>query len=144
MRDRPSGADLLAIARETFVREVLPTLGADRRLTGLMIANAMAIVGRELEVGETPQRRELAALAAFYSEPDGVSDGETIDAALGRLNRRLADDLRRGAFRGDPERQRKAYDILAETARANVAISNPKYLSDPNVASSGPESGRRF
>jgi len=135
MRDRPNGADLLTIARETFVREVLPTLGADRRLAGLMVANAMAIVGRELAAGEASQRRELAALAAFYGKTDDMPDGETADAALVQLNRQLADDLRRDAFRNDPERQRKAYEILIETARAKVAISNPKYLSDPNVAS---------
>lgn len=44
MRDRPTGAELLEIARVT---EAHPDTWEDQRLVGLMIANARAIAARD-------------------------------------------------------------------------------------------------
>ena len=52
MRDRPNGADLLAIARDTYLDEVLPHVPKEKRYAGLMVANAMAIARREIESGD--------------------------------------------------------------------------------------------
>lgn len=127
MRDRPSGADLLAIARETFTKEILPALGAGQRLTGLMIANALGIVGRELASGEAMKRQTLAALAALYGEALSHDPG-ALDCDLRRLTLRLAKDLRAGTFQGDDARLAAIHRLLCDEARARVRESNPKYL----------------
>ncbi len=48
MTDRPDAKELIEIARATLAAEVLPFLPPDKRVTGLMIASAMAIAAREL------------------------------------------------------------------------------------------------
>jgi hypothetical protein len=127
MRDRPSGADLLAIARETFMKEILPALGPDQRLTGLMIANALGIVGREIAAGEAMKRQMLAALAALYAEAPS-HDPEALDRELQRLALRLAQDLRARAFQGNQARLAAIHRLLCDEARARVREANPKYL----------------
>jgi len=121
MRDHPFGGELLAIARKTFAEEVLPALPADRRLAGLMVANALGILGRELEDGEEPEWRMVADLVTFYRAEASAADAREMAA-------RLAGDLRSGAFRDDPARLAEVHCILETHARARVAESNPKYL----------------
>lgn len=47
-KDRPDAAELIAIVRSVFQAELMPVLRDDLRVTGLMIANALAIAEREL------------------------------------------------------------------------------------------------
>ena len=47
-RDRPDAAGLVAAARGAFLDAVQPFLKDELRVTGLMIANALAIAEREL------------------------------------------------------------------------------------------------
>jgi len=129
MRDRPNGADLMAIAREALLKEVMPALTEAARVTALMIASALGIAERELAAGEAPLRAELAALAAIYGEPQAVADAQALYDALLRLNRRLAEDLRQDTI-VDAERRSAVYRLLVESTRARVAESNPKYLEN--------------
>ena len=129
MRDRPNGADLLAIAREVLAKEVTPIVSEQERVTALMIASALAIAQRELAAGDVALRAELAALAAVYREPQAAADARALDDALLRLNRRLAADLRQGTI-VDAERRSAVYRLLLESTRARVAESNPKYLEN--------------
>lgn len=48
MSDRPDAKELLEAARAALMAEVLPLLPPDRRMTGLMVASALAIAAREL------------------------------------------------------------------------------------------------
>ena len=48
MRDRPNGADLLAVARRSLLDEVAPALKGQPRYVALMVANAIGIASREL------------------------------------------------------------------------------------------------
>jgi hypothetical protein len=52
LQDRPNARELLEIARATLNAE-LPLLPADRRLVGLMVANALAIATRELDLQQS-------------------------------------------------------------------------------------------
>ncbi len=130
MRDRPSGAELLAAAHKLLREELLAALPADRKHDALMVANALSIAARQLEYGEAPERRELQALAALLENPEAgePSDPTELRAALLLANQHLARRIRHGA--GDPGRpQRDA--ILAHlrgTTRQRVLESNPKYL----------------
>jgi hypothetical protein len=48
MTDRPDAKELLEIARAALANELLPFLPADKRVTGLMVASALAMAAREL------------------------------------------------------------------------------------------------
>lgn len=50
MRDEPSGAALLSVAQKALVGEIAPTLDSNLRYTALMVANAMRIVAREIDL----------------------------------------------------------------------------------------------
>lgn len=48
MTDRPDAKELIEIARAALANELLPLLPPDQRITGLMVASALAIAAREL------------------------------------------------------------------------------------------------
>ncbi|MCH7710700.1 MAG: hypothetical protein IH903_03600 [Proteobacteria bacterium] len=126
MRDKPTAAELLAIARETLLGELLPNSPDAQRYNALMVGAAMAIAAREAEAGDRALVAEGEALAALYGEA-GVAD-EPLEAALGRLNRRFAADLRAGAFDAPGARQAAALRLLREVTMAKLMECNPKYL----------------
>ena len=126
MRDKPTAAELLAIARETLLGELLPNSPDAQRYNALMVGAAMAIAAREAEAGDRALVAEGEALAALYGEA-GVAD-EPLEAALGRLNRRFAADLRAGAFDAPGGRQAAAWRLLREATLAKLMECNPKYL----------------
>ena len=126
MQDRPSAAELLRIARETLVGELLPLLPEERKLDVLIIANVMAIAAREAAFGDAPLRAELARLAALNDEappPD-----EPLSATVERLSRRLAADIRRGAFEDDAAKLAEVKAHLLETTLQKLRENNPRYL----------------
>lgn len=124
MRERPNAADLVAIARETLEEKILARLPPELRFDGLMIVNALANAERELAAGAGPLLAERARLAAHYGESAAPAEGETLEASLARLQRRLAADIRAGRLDGNDEIARS----LLSSAVAAVAESNPKYL----------------
>lgn len=127
MYDRPNAAELLTIARASFLQELMPHLPESCRYTGLMLANALAIAAREIQTGSEAGRHELARLGAFYPEAAReVRDERELEARLLEVNRKLAGDLRAGRFQG-AELQAVRGHLLAIT-RAKLAVSNPKYL----------------
>ncbi|MCH8097483.1 MAG: hypothetical protein IID53_10430 [Proteobacteria bacterium] len=128
MRDRPSGAELLAIARETLLGELLPHAPDAQRYNALMVAAAMAIAAREAEAGDGALVAERESLTALYGEVRNAD--EPLDAALGRLNRRFAADLRAGAFDAPDARQAAAWRLLRQATMAKLMECNPKYLED--------------
>lgn len=130
MRDKPTAAELLAIARETLLGELLPQSEDAQRYDALMVAAAMAIAAREAEAGDRALVAERDALAALYGEAGGEAGAadEPLEAALGRLNRRFAADLRAGAFDAPGARQAAAWRLLREVTMAKLMECNPKYL----------------
>ncbi len=126
MRDRPSAAELLRIARETLADELLPALAEERKLAARIIANVMAIAAREAAFGDAPLRAERARLATLYDAkppPD-----EPLAATVERLTRRLAADIRRGAFEDDAAKLAEARAHLLETTLQKLRENNPRYL----------------
>lgn len=82
-RDHPDAAGLIAIARIAFTAEIQAFLRDDLRITGLMIANALAIAERELR---TPPQGMLDAWPLVHAIRAGVHDSDA------SLHARLAAD----------------------------------------------------
>jgi hypothetical protein len=92
----------------------------------------MAVAERGAEVSFAPI---LAGLERFYGEmplsppPEGAGGGREID-----LLRRLANDLRAGAFEGQWARDRAARDLLWRLTIARLRESNPRFLAANGVS----------
>ena len=129
MSDISDAADLIATARDALLAELLPALPKERRYTGLMIANAMAIAVREERLGFDAARSEAARLRnlldAVGASPMRAAD--PIDTELATLRACVRDAVGNGRF-DDPERWKMLVAALMHTASDRVAISNPKAL----------------
>ncbi|AKQ70018.1 hypothetical protein A176_006930 [Myxococcus hansupus] len=122
MRERPDGAELLAVAREVLLKELLPSLPGDKAYSARMIANAMGIAERQLRCGDGPQDVERKALSALLGR-----DGE-----LTALLREFAARIRQGQF----DDSAKARELLWASTVQRVRESAPKALVDEDRASS--------
>ena len=96
-------ADLLKVARATLREAVAPGLGAEARYHAAMVANAMAIAIREVELGPKTRAAERHLLGGFYASPE---------TSLPELRARLCQELR--VWR----RPRRAAEGTARTAPA--------------------------
>jgi hypothetical protein len=87
MSDQPDAKSLIEIARATLNAEVLPLLPADRRLAGLMVANALGIAARDLAAPTA-----LAPNPSIAGIRSGRHDGDKIlyDALLADARQRVA------------------------------------------------------
>lgn len=130
MRDEPTGEQLLETARTLLRQEILPALPADKKHGALMIANAMSIAMRQLQGGETAERKEIDSLCVLLERKSAVAP-ETGSGGLRQqlieLNRAFSARIRAGdADSGDWGRAARAH--LHTVIRTKVLESNPKYL----------------
>ena len=116
MHEQPSGAALLAAARDTVQNEILPLLPAESRVQGLMVLRAIAIVERELQAAEDRSDTLHARLCAVAGATDPL--------------RRLSLDIRAGRYDPGMEGAATVHALLTDLARARCAISNPKALRE--------------
>ncbi len=122
---QPDGRELLAIARRTLLDELLPCLPPGHRYAALMVANAMAIAGREWLVGGAREEESRRLLSALYEEM-GQPAGNANEADLAALLR----------ARAVPSSAEPALlDAMQAFTQARLAVSNPKY--SPGSAGSG-------
>jgi hypothetical protein len=112
--------DLLAVGRAALRERVMPKLDGEGRYEATMVANAMAIAIRELELGASIRAKERDLLAGFYGA--GKAD-------LDELRRRLCRDLRAGTLASGQAAELEA--LLERLVRARLAISNPDYAPAP-------------
>lgn len=118
MRNRPTGEELLAIARRTLLDDLLPLMPADKSYEALMIANAMAIASRELTRCNRDDPGSDRLIAQFYREA-GLDPGtEVSECALARLIRSRAVDAKHAS---------RLFELLLTLTRDKVALSNPKH-----------------
>ena len=120
MRDRPLAGELLAIARRLLCEELVPLLPPERRLDGLMVANAMAIAVRQIATGNTPQAEERALLQALLGSPE---------EDLVKLNRDLAARIRDGSLGIGAADADHVHLHLLRVAADRAAESHPKALA---------------
>ncbi len=124
MNDRPDAAELISIARQTLLSEVLPDAKSEHLYALRMIANALGIAARELEAQEADIAVETQGLDAFYGDARNSGD-------LQARNRQLARDIRRGAFEQSNAQETELRRHLTATARAKLAAAYPKGLAPP-------------
>jgi hypothetical protein len=127
MRDLPSSRDLLALARELLLDELVPLLPPERHREAHLIATTMAIAARELQAGQGWQGDIEAVLESFYGEGEERSG----------LFRRFAADLRNGAFETSRSREREARAILWRLTIEKLRESNPQFLAANGLRNTG-------
>jgi len=115
MRPKPSGAELLDLARRVLRDDVAAELSGPARYKALMAANAMAIVGRQMAAGTEAEVRMLERLTAILGH----------DGACADLEGELAKALRAGDFGDD----RDVHALLLESVEAKLRESNPRALA---------------
>lgn len=121
MNDHPAGDELLSTARRVLLDRLLPVLPPDRLYETLMVANAMAIAGRELAATDQDVIDIDQSLSDFYRK-----------AGLGRqqdesdIVRDLALKIRHDDIPPDLIGSLRA--LLLSIAQRRLLISNPKYL----------------
>lgn len=123
MRSRPDARELLDVSERTLAGEVAPDLSNRQRYNVALIAAALGIARRELAGAATAWPNELAALKDLYGA-DGL---ETDEAALHRLNRKFAADLRAGVYDAAGRNRKAAAKLLREDVLARLAEDNPRY-----------------
>lgn len=118
MSCQPHAQELLKIARQTLLQELLPALPNELRYATLMVANAMAIAARECHAGAQVAAQESENLQVLLEE-----SLPTVNAA----RRALSEAIRAGRYDA-PEIQGTLLDALRQITTAQLAISNPKAL----------------
>jgi hypothetical protein len=164
MRDLPSGAVLLALARDVLLEDLLPLLPEEAHIKARLIATCMAIAAREAVAGQGPVENMVAAFQAFYSGYSGTDfaaaaphpgplpasgeregpaakpwEGEGLPGAGAEVEnvlRRLALDLRRGAFETSESQERAACAILWRLTIAKLREGNPGFLAANGISGS--------
>jgi Domain of unknown function (DUF6285) len=120
MRDLPTGPDLLTLAREVLLHDLLPLLPQEAHLDARLVANSIAIAEREALAGEEPAQEILGEVQKLYGEPGKERQG---------LLARLARDLRVGAFESSEPREHHARQILWRLTIAKLRSANPRFLN---------------
>jgi hypothetical protein len=129
MQDRPTAIELLTAVREFLEQDVLPGLEGRKRFHGLVAANVLSIVTRELKEEETllvaEWRRLRDLLRVDETVPPGRLDG--LRTAVRALTERLVGRIRAGetddgAF-GDAVRTH-----VRMTITEKLRVANPKLL----------------
>lgn len=88
----PSQSDLLGIAREVLKGDIVDALDGDTKYKALMIANAMAIVSRQIEDGSTDANTspDFTSLSDRIRNGDGTSDDHAALLAMTRATLRTS------------------------------------------------------
>jgi|SRR5271166_5625971 len=116
MRELPSGAVLLLLARDVLMNELMPLLPEERRADAMLVANCMAIAERE---AKAPAEAEQAILREI----------EILCGPGADFLRRFADDLRCGAFERSESHDQAARALLWRLTLAKLRRSNPEFLA---------------
>ena len=134
IHDLPPAAELLALGRELLLGELLPLLPPERERELRLVATAMGIAEREAAAGDAPATEIAAQLAEFYGCPEIALSARPWpkggrEGVLPAQLRRLAADLRTGAFEACEAREADARAILWRLTMMKLREGNPAFLA---------------
>ncbi len=128
MRDRPSGAELLELARRILRQQLLEHIPPEDKYSALMVANTMAIAARQMAFGDSLEREELSRVAEIFGEVPHADNTADVQSALEECYLRLSRDIREGKVAPGSPNYDLVYGLLHDQARQKVLESNPGYL----------------
>jgi hypothetical protein len=158
MRDLPSSRDLLALARELLLDELVPLLPPERARDAHLIATTMAIAAREMAAGQEWLDDLGTILGEFYAgdiptptlprlrgrEPRAPTSDTPSSASEGGLGLgaedllvRFAADLRNGAFETSPSQEAAVRAILWRLTIDKLREGNPHFLAANGLRAAG-------
>jgi hypothetical protein len=114
--DTPDLRELLTLAREALQRDLMPALPAEVRFSAALIANALAIAGRELLDHSDADGAIVDAHEALTAFPD---------------DHQLVAAIRRGALDAPSPERTAALAYAAALVRRRLAVTNPARLTPP-------------
>lgn len=130
MQGYPTITELIEAVRGHLTTHLIPTLSEPRlRFQTLVAANVLAVVARELELGQALGRQEWHRLANLLGHTgDCPADVAAQEAAIGEWNRLLCQQIEGGMF-DDPAGYQHLLAHCRQTAQAHLQIANPKFLT---------------
>ncbi len=130
MQDRPDARELVQTVATFIEKEIVPTLSDARlRFRGLIAANVLAIVARELAAGDGSLRNEwqrLNALVGDSASESPCSERELRDQ-VHAMTRVLSQQIRAGEAE-DEARYGEVLKHVEATVIEKLQIANPRYL----------------
>jgi len=114
MMDQPSVLELVAAVREFIEKHAMPQLQGHTAFHARVAANALAIVGRELERGAQASLDEATRLSSQFA----------LEGSIEEMNRALCRSIRSGDIAIDDPR---LAEHLCQTTLVKVAIDQPNY-----------------
>ncbi|MDC0033263.1 DUF6285 domain-containing protein [Alphaproteobacteria bacterium] len=133
MRERPTGEELLMIARKLLREELVPLLPEERRYDALMVANAMAIAARQIAFGDAPERHELQDLDDLLGGTKNKDSTTPMGDVLGDLYRRLGAQIRKGQVDPGTPCHDSVYAFLLDVTIQKLRESAPKALEEAST-----------
>lgn len=118
----PDAQELLVTARELLLKSLLPALPVSLHYDLRMIASAMAMAGREVELGAQEQSFEEQALARLLSI-HGLAVTTLTEAQI-----LLSRAIRQGLY-DQPGGREAMLSELFHVTQYKLRISNPKVIS---------------
>lgn len=112
--------DLLACARELLLSQLLPSLPQPLHYQARMIANALAIAGREIERSDACAQAETKALNAVLANALPLQQGRAV----------LGDNIRQGLYDADGPARQQVLQALRRITGEQLKINNPKAVPD--------------
>lgn len=116
--------DLLACARELLLSQLLPVLPPQQHYDARMIANALAIAGRDIERSQAcaeAQGNALNAVLALQGLPP---------LPLAQAQALISEQIRSGVYDASGAAQHGLLQALQISTAERLKINNPKVLRD--------------
>jgi uncharacterized protein DUF6285 len=133
MQDRPTAIELLTAVREFLEADVIPELDGRKRFHGLVAANVLAIVARELADEEASLVAEWWRLRDLLGVDETTPPGRTagLHTAVRALTERLVARIRAGDA-DDGAFAAAVRTHVRMTVVEKLRVANPKLLGrDP-------------
>lgn len=125
---QPNATQLMQTAREVLLKQLMPALPEHLHYECRMIASAMAMTCREIDLGpsaEWVEEQRLADVLGIHSLA-GLTPQDA--RAL------LSQFIRQGLYDRTGDANETLLAALMDITRANLAVSNPKVVADEQQA----------